>query len=119
LEFDDVANDQRKVIYQQRNELLEAEEDITETITAIQESVISNLFYRYIPPQSIEEQWDIAGLEKALASDYHLHLPIHDWLDKESDLHAENLLERVMEAARAHYQSKSEMVGSHLMHQYE
>lgn len=119
LEFDDVANDQRKVIYQQRNELLEAEEDITETITAIQESVISNLFYRYISPQSIEEQWDIAGLEKALASDYHLHLPIHDWLDKESDLHAENLLERVMEAASAHYQSKSEMVGGHLMHQYE
>ncbi|SDX96676.1 preprotein translocase subunit SecA [Nitrosomonas sp. Nm33] len=119
LEFDDVANDQRKVIYQQRNELLEAQQDITETVTAIQESVINNLFNLHIPPQSIEEQWDITGLEKTLASDYHLHLPIQEWLDKEPDLHAENLLERVLEAARAHYSSKSEMVGSHLMHQYE
>ncbi|SFM94696.1 preprotein translocase subunit SecA [Nitrosomonas communis] len=119
LEFDDVANDQRKVIYQQRNELLEAQQDITETITAIQESVISNLFNLHVPPQSIEEQWDIAGLEKAFASDYHIHLPIQEWLDKEPDLHAENLLERVLEAARVHYRSKSEMVGSHLMHQYE
>lgn len=119
LEFDDVANDQRKVIYQQRNELLEAQQDITETITAIQESVISNLFNLHIPPQSIEEQWDVPGLEKALASDYHLHLPIQEWLDKEPDLHAETLLERVLEAASTHYRGKSEMVGSHLMHQYE
>ncbi len=119
LEFDDVANDQRKVIYQQRNELLEAQQDITETITAIQESVISNLFNLHIPPQSIEEQWDVTGLEKALASDYHLHLPIQELLDKEPDLHAENLLERVLEEARTHYRNKSEMVGSHLMNQYE
>lgn len=119
LEFDDVANDQRKVIYQQRNELLEAQQDITETITAIQESVISNLFDLHIPPQSIEEQWDISGLEKVLASDYHLHLPIQDWLDKEPDLHAENLRERVIEAAHAHYRGKSELVGSQIMHQYE
>ncbi|MDV6345865.1 preprotein translocase subunit SecA [Nitrosomonas sp. Is37] len=119
LEFDDVANDQRNVIYQQRNELLEAQQDISETVTAIQESVISNLLNLHIPPQSIEEQWDVTGLEKTLASDYHLHLPIQEWLDKEPDLHAENLLERVLEAARAHYHSKSEMVGSHLMHQYE
>lgn len=119
LEFDDVANDQRKVIYQQRNELLEAQQDITETITAIQESVISNLFNLHIPPQSIEEQWDVPGLEKALVSDYHLHLPIQEWLDKEPDLHADTLLERVMEAASTHYRGKSERVGSHLMHQYE
>lgn len=119
LEFDDVANDQRKVIYQQRNELLEAQQDISDTITAIQESVITNLFNLHIPPQSIEEQWDVSGLEKALASDYHLHLPIQDWLEKEPDLHAETLLERVMDAAREHYRAKSETVGSHLMHQYE
>ena len=92
LEFDDVANDQRKVIYQQRNELLEAEQDISDTITAIQESVITNLFNLHIPPQSIEEQWDVPGLEKALAGDYQLHLPIQDWLEKEPDLHAETLL---------------------------
>src|SRR5690606_35413237 len=66
LEFDDVANDQRKVIYQQRNELLEAEQSISETISAIRESVMDQLISLYIPPQSIEEQWDIDGLEKAL-----------------------------------------------------
>lgn len=119
LEFDDVANDQRKVIYQQRNELLEAPQDIGETITAVRESILSSLFNRHIPPDSIEEQWDIPGLEKELASDYHLTVPVQEWIEKEDDLQTENILERILEIATQLYQQKSELVGSHIIHQYE
>ena len=119
LEFDDVANDQRKVIYQQRNELLEAEHDISETIGAIRESVIDQLISLYMPPQSIEEQWDIDGLEKALASEFHMQLPIHEWLEKDPELHEENLRERIITAVNTYYLDKVEQVGAQLMHQYE
>ena len=119
LDYDDVANDQRNVIYQQRNELLESEHDITETITAVRESVLINLFSLHIPPQSVEEQWDVPGLEKALLSEYHLHLPIQQWLSEESDLHEEALCERILDIASEHYQSKVDQIGSHIMHQYE
>jgi len=119
LDFDDVANDQRSVIYQQRNELLESDHDITETITAVRESVLTNLFSLHIPPQSVEEQWDVSGLEKALASEYQLHLPIRRWLEEEPDLHEESLCERIIDVAAQHYQSKVDQVGAHIMHQYE
>ncbi len=119
LDYDDVANDQRNVIYQQRNELLEAEHDITETITAVRESVLSSLFSLHIPPQSVEEQWDVPGLEKALVSEYHLHLPVQKWLDEESDLHEETLCDRIIEIAGQHYQSKVDQIGAEIMHQYE
>ncbi len=76
LEYDDVANDQRNVIYQQRNELLESH-DISETITAMRGDVLDNLVGFHIPPESIEEQWEVPGLEKALASEYQLQLPLH------------------------------------------
>ncbi len=119
LDFDDVANDQRSVIYQQRNELLESDHDITETITAVRESVLTNLFSLYIPPQSVEEQWDVPGLEKALASEYQLHLPIQKWLVEESDLHEESLCERIIDIVAQHYQGKVDQIGAHIMHQYE
>ena len=119
LEYDDVANDQRHVIYQQRNELLEAEHDISETITAIRESVLSNLFSLHIPPQSVEEQWDVAGLEKALAAEYQLQFPLQKWLEKEPELHEENLYERIIDLANEQYQTKVEKVGAEIMHQYE
>ncbi len=119
LDFDDVANDQRSVIYQQRNELLESDHDITETITAVRESVLTNLFSLHIPPQSVEEQWDVSGLEKALTSEYQLHLPIRKWLEEEPDLHEESLCERIIDVAAQHYQSKVDQVGAHIMHQYE
>jgi preprotein translocase subunit SecA len=119
LEFDDVANDQRKVIYQQRNELLEAEQDISETINAIRESVTDELISLYMPSQSIEEQWDISGLEKALSSELHLQLPIREWLEKDPELHEENLRERIVESVNAYYLNKVEQVGASLMHQYE
>ncbi len=118
LEYDDVANDQRKVIYQQRNELMESE-DISEAITSMREDVLSSLIGLYIPPQSVEEQWDIPGLEKALAAEYQLHLPLHEWLEKEPDLHEENLLQRVAEVAHEQYQNKVQQVGANVMHHYE
>ncbi len=119
LDYDDVANDQRSVIYQQRNELLEAEHDIAETISAIREGVLTDLFSLYIPPQSIEEQWDVTGLEKALISDYQLHLPIQKWLDEESDLHEETLCNRIIDIAAQSYQRKVDQIGAEIMHHYE
>ncbi|TFH11970.1 MAG: preprotein translocase subunit SecA [Nitrosomonadales bacterium] len=118
LEYDDVANDQRKVIYQQRNELLESH-NISETITAMRGDVLDSLVSLHIPPGSIEEQWDVPGLEKTLASEYQLQLPLQDWLDKESELHEGNLGQRVIEIANEHYQAKVNKVGADTMHQYE
>jgi preprotein translocase subunit SecA len=118
LEYDDVANDQRRVIYQQRNELLESQ-DISETITAMREDMLRNLIVLHVPPQSVEEEWDISGLEKALAAEYQLVLPLKEWLEKESDLHEENLHSRVALAARENYQAKVDQVGTSIMHQYE
>lgn len=119
LDYDDVANDQRSVIYQQRNELLETEHDITETITAVRESVLTSLFSLHIPPQSVEEQWDVPGLEKALVSEYQLHLPVQKWLDEESDLHEETLCDRIIDIAAQHYQSKVDQIGEGIMQHYE
>ncbi len=119
LEYDDVANDQRKVIYQQRNELLDAEQGISETIGAIRESVVEQLISLYIPAQSIEEQWDIPGLEKALSSEFHLQIPIQEWLEADSELHEEKLRDRIVESVNTYYQSKVEQVGASIMSQYE
>jgi preprotein translocase subunit SecA len=118
LEYDDVANDQRRVIYQQRNELLESQ-DISETVTAMREDMLRNLIVLHVPSQSVEEEWDIPGLEKALTAEYQLALPLREWLDKESDLHEENLHSRITEAAQEHYRAKVDQVGAGIMHQYE
>jgi len=118
LEYDDVANDQRRVIYQQRNELLESQ-DISETVTAMREDMLRNLIVLHVPSQSVEEEWDISGLEKALTAEYQLALPLREWLDKESDLHEENLHSSITEAAQEHYRAKVDQVGAGIMHQYE
>jgi preprotein translocase subunit SecA len=118
LEYDDVANDQRKVIYQQRNELLEAT-DISETITVMRKDVITNIFAQHIPPGSMEEQWDAPGLEKALQADLNLVLPISEWLEKETHLHEETLLERITQAADGAFQAKAEQAGADVMHGFE
>ncbi|MDN5752850.1 MAG: preprotein translocase subunit SecA [Nitrosospira sp.] len=118
LEYDDVANDQRKVIYEQRNELLESR-DISETITAMRGDVLGSLIALYVPPQSMEEQWDIQGLEKALVAEYQLQLPLTAWLEKEPDLHEENLHQRIVSIAHEHYSGKVNQVGIDVMHQYE
>lgn len=119
LEYDDVANDQRKVIYQQRNELLEADQNISDTIDAIRQSVIDKLVSLYVPPQSIEEQWDIGGLEKALAAEFNLHLPIQQWLNEDPDLHEDSLRQRIIETVDTIYADKVAQAGAALMRHYE
>ena len=118
LEYDDVANDQRKVIYQQRTELLETE-DISETISAMRNSVMDDAISLYITPESMEEQWDVAGLEKALAADFRLELPLASWLEADKHLNEAGLHRRVAETAEQLYQGKVDLVGADAMHHYE
>jgi len=118
LEYDDVANDQRKVIYAQRNELLEST-DISETISAMRADVIDAIVGQHIPPGSVEEQWDIPALERTLAGELQLQLPVKEWLDKEPDLHEETLRERIVAEAADVYGKKVDLVGTENMHQFE
>ncbi|QKO15382.1 Protein translocase subunit SecA [Dickeya solani] len=118
LEYDDVANDQRRAIYTQRNELLDAS-DISETINSIREDVFKVTIDAHIPPQSLEEMWDISGLEQRLKNDFDLELPIAEWLDKEPDLHEETLRERIYTQALEVYGRKEEVVGSDVMRNFE
>ncbi|MDH2915921.1 MAG: preprotein translocase subunit SecA [Gallionella sp.] len=118
LEYDDVANDQRKVIYQQRAELLEST-DISETIDAMREGVLNDLFAEYLPHGSMEEQWDVAGLEKALAAEFQVHLPLVQWMEGDKQLDQAGLLQRIVEAAQQQYQAKVAQVGGEVMHGYE
>jgi preprotein translocase subunit SecA len=110
LEYDDVSNDQRKVIYQQRNELLETQ-DISEMVQALRHGAFTDLFRAYVPEGSVEEQWDIAGLEANLANEWHLQVPLAKMLEDEPNLTDEELMERVLQAADAAYQAKVDVVG--------
>ena len=110
LEYDDVANDQRQIIYQQRNDLLE-EDDISETIIAIRADVVNDAIDGFIPPMSVEEQWDIAGLEALLETDFAIQLPVQQWLDEDKSVDEEAIRERVVQAIQAAYDEKSELVG--------
>ena len=105
LEYDDVSNDQRKVIYQQRNELLDSE-DISETITAMRQGQIHDTFRLYIPAESVEEQWDIGGLETAMAAELHLKLPVAEWIKSEPQLGDDDILKRLLDAGDAAYAEK-------------
>jgi preprotein translocase subunit SecA len=105
LEYDDVANDQRKVIYQQRNELLDAA-DIAETIAAIRQGVIQDLFREYVPAESVEEQWHLAGLEVALQAEFTLKLPVAQWVKDDAKLTDEAILRRILDASDAAYAEK-------------
>ena len=118
LEFDDVSNDQRKVIYEQRNELLEAT-DIGDTVTAMRHDVLSDLISTYIPPGSVEELWEISELEKAIEAETGLDLPIAQWLEENPDLHEETLRERVATAADESYAGKEELASAENMRQFE
>ncbi len=110
LEYDDVANDQRKVIYSQRNELLESA-DIEEMSMSLRHAVFTELFQNHVPPQSMEEQWDIPGLQQALSSEWQLQVPLADMIKNEPDLIDEELLERVLHAADQVYEDKVAVVG--------
>ncbi len=118
LEYDDVASDQRRAIYSQRNELLDVS-DVSETIRSIREDVFKATIDSYIPPQSLEEMWDIEGLEQRLKNDFELEMPIAEWLDKEPELHEETLRERIMQHAIDSYARKEEVVGTEMMRNFE
>jgi preprotein translocase subunit SecA len=118
LEYDDVANDQRRVIYQQRNELLETD-DVSETIRNMIEGQIEDTVRLSIPPESVEEQWDIPGLKSTLAADYQLEVPFDEWLKVEPELSDENVRERVREGAKKQYEAKVELVGPENFHKFE
>ncbi len=118
LEYDDVANDQRKVIYEQRNELLEVT-DVGETISAMRHDVIDNMVSTYVPPGSLEEQWDVASLEKVLQGEFNLQLPLQKMLEESPDLHEETLRETIQNAAEEAYAGKEEMAGADTMRQFE
>lgn len=118
LEYDDVSNDQRKVIYEQRNELLEAT-DVGSTISAMRADVVSTMIATYIPPGSLEEQWDVAGLQSTLKADAGLDLPVAQWLEENPDLHEETLRERIFDAADAAYQAKEALASPETMRQFE
>ena len=118
LEYDDVANDQRRVVYSQRNELLE-EGDISETITAIRGDVLAGVIDQYISPQSLAEMWDVPGLEERLKQDFLIELPITQWLADDNKLYEEKLRERIEEAVEQAYKQKEEMVGDSVLRQFE
>ncbi|GAB1256847.1 preprotein translocase subunit SecA [Aurantivibrio plasticivorans] len=110
LEYDDVANDQRQVVYQQRQDLLESG-DILDAITGIRAEVVNDTVSGFIPPQSIEEQWNVAGLEQHLTAEYGVKLPIQEWLEKDSSLHEESLREKILAEIQAAYDEKCERFG--------
>lgn len=118
LEFDDVANDQRHAIYEQRNVLLD-NDDISDTIDVIRQDVFNAVIDQYIPPQSLEEMWDIPALEQRLKQDFALDLPLSKWMEEDNTFHEEVLRERVINAAVAEYKRKEELAGSETMRHFE
>jgi preprotein translocase subunit SecA len=110
LEYDDVSNDQRRVIYQQRNDILDAN-DLTAQIAGLREGTFTDLVRQYVPEESVEEQWDIAGLQRALAQEWQIELPLQDMVQQASAITDEEILERVLEAAHAAFQVKLDRVG--------
>ncbi|WP_303818614.1 preprotein translocase subunit SecA [Actinobacillus minor] len=118
LQYDDVANEQRKVIYEQRNYLLETD-DVSPMINTIRDDVFNSVIDQYIPPQSIEEMWDIEGLEQRLERQFGMKLPVKHWLEEENDLHEETLRERIINLAKEEYQAKEAIVGAEVMRNFE
>lgn len=118
LEYDDVANDQRRVIYEQRNALLD-EGDIGKTIANVRKDVVDTVISQYIPPQSLEEMWDVEGLEERLRGDFSLDLPLRKMLDEDDKLYEEKLREFIVEKVDGAYQAKEESVGPQVLRQFE
>ena len=118
LEFDNVVNDQRKVIYQQRYDLLHLD-DISELIQGIQEDVINDTIKIYIPPGSVSELWDIPGLEKAIDHKFNLKMNVADWLEEDNSLHEENLCQKIIDNVKQFFLEKEEVVGPQIMRNIE
>jgi preprotein translocase subunit SecA len=118
LEYDDVSNDQRRTLYALRNEVLESS-DVSSRITDLRSGVLTDMFRMYVPDESVEEQWDIAGLEAALKAEFNLELPLRRWLEAEPDLQDETLLARIIEKAQAAYDAKLPAGAETSFRQYE
>ncbi len=118
LEFDDVANDQRKVIYRQRDELLEGEE-VSATVADIREDVVQSMVQAYVPPETIDEQWDLAGLDRELESQLGLTLDLKEWVEQQSEVDAERIFRHVNEAVNELFQAKEAQIGEETMRQLE
>lgn len=118
LEYDDVANDQRKVIYQQRNEILE-DTDVRDVIANMIDGVLNDQIDLHVPPDSMEEQWDLPGLEKLLEAEYQLQAPIGEWLKAEATLDIPEIRQRVLNLARESYVAKTALVGEEGMGKFE
>jgi len=118
LEYDDVANDQRKVVYSQRNEMM-ASDDLSGIIDAIRSDVVNAMVTEYIPHGSLDEQWDLDGLEEAFRNEFGLSLPIRKWVEQDDELTEDGVRERIVEAMMTDYRSKEAMVGAEGMRQYE
>ena len=118
LEYDDVANEQRKVIYHMRNSLLAAQ-NIGDTINEFRQEVLDATISQHIPPQSLPEQWDVAGLEAALASDFAVKLPIQQWLDEDDHLYEETLRERLLKEIVTAYNEKEDQAGEEALRTFE
>ncbi len=118
LEYDDVSNDQRKVIYEQRNELLDAA-DIGETIAAMREDVLRNMIATHIPPDSVEEMWDVPALERELKAETGLDVPLQKMLEDNPDLHEETLRDHIINEANKVYAEKEALASPEILRQFE
>jgi preprotein translocase subunit SecA len=118
LEYDDVANEQRKVIYEQRNRLLEAE-DISESVANIRREVLGEVIAQFVPPGSLPEQWDVKGLEEHLAGEFGVNLPLTAWFAQDPELTEEKLSERIIAECERHYAEKATAVGPEVMRHLE
>ena len=110
LEYDDVANEQRKVVYQRRNDLL-SNEDISDSVAGIRAEVVAEVVDSFIPPQSVEEQWNIPGLEQHLEAEFGAALPVGQWLEDDDKLEEEALRVRIADAVQAQYEEKMHVIG--------
>ncbi len=118
LEYDDVANDQRRVIYEQRNELM-ATEDVSDTIAAIRADVVTAMVDQFIPPQSLDEQWDIPGLEEAIQNDFAINMDVSGWLEADAELYEETLRQRILQEIVNGYTEKEKQAGAAVMRHFE
>ncbi|MCF6209288.1 MAG: preprotein translocase subunit SecA [Gammaproteobacteria bacterium] len=118
LEYDDVANDQRKVVYEQRAELMSTS-DVSEMVKNIRVDVVGDLISEYIPPGSLDELWDVPGLEKTLEASFGMAMPVQQWLDEDHDLHEETLRQRIFDELEQAYYEKEAQAGKEVLRHFE
>ncbi len=118
LEYDDVANDQRQVVYEQRNDLMDVD-DISDTVQAVREDVVNQIVDHYIPPQSMEEQWNVPGLEDAIRKEFELEFPVNEWLEADDHLHEETLRKKIIDEMVGVYGEKEALAGSDTVRHFE